>query len=426
MKLLLRAARLIDPALPGPGPRRDWYLDGGVLRPAADAPADAEVLTGTDLCVSVGWFDARVHGTDPGYEAKEDLHSLSRAAAAGGFTEVALLPNTRPVVQTKEGLHYIRRFSEGDAVRLLPMAALTVGTDGQDFTELLDLHTAGALAFTDGVRPIWNADLLVKSLQYLAQVGGLVVQRPEEPTLTRHGQMHEGPMSTRLGLKGIPALNEELSVQRDLALLAYAAETFALHPRLHFATLSTAGAVAQIRQARARGLAVTADVAAHQLALTDEALADFDTHKKVNPPLRREADRQALWAGLADGTIDAIVSDHHPQDDESKNLEFDQAEFGMSALETAFAVANTHRGPVPLERIIAALTTGPRRVFNRPAPVLAEGQPAHLTVFDAAARWTVRPERFRSKSHHSAFAGTELTGRVLAIIHNGHVVRQDQ
>lgn len=425
MKVLIRAARLLDPTSPDHGQRRDWYVEEGILRPANEADSSAERIEGADLHLSAGWFDGRVHGKDPGSEQKEDLASLVRAAAAGGFTEVALLPNTKPIVQTKESLHYVRRFSEHQVVALHPMAALSLGCEGHDFTELLDLHRAGALAFTDGERPIWNADLLVKTLQYLAQVGGLVVQRPEEPTLTRHGQMHEGRMSTRLGLKGIPALNEELVVNRDLALLAYAAQTFDLHPRLHFATLSTAGAVEAIRQAKARGLAVTADVAAHQLALTDEALADFDTRKKVSPPLRSEADRQALWVGLADGTIDAVVSDHNPQDDESKNLEFDQAEFGLSAIETAFAVANTHRGEVPLERLVAALTTGPRRVYSRTVPALAEGQRASLTVFDPTARWTVRPEALRSKSKHTPFAGTELTGRVVAILHNGQLARND-
>jgi dihydroorotase len=425
MKVLIRAARLLDPASPDHGQRRDWYVENGVLRPLNEAPAEAEVLEGSDLHLSVGWFDGRVHGKDPGSEQKEDLTSLSRAAAAGGFTEIGLLPNTKPVGQTKESLHYVRRFSQDQPVVLHPMAALTLGCEGHDFTELLDLHQAGALAFTDGERPVWNADLLVKTLQYLAQVGGLVVQRPEEPTLTRHGQMHEGLVSTRLGLKGIPALNEELVVSRDLALLDYAAQTFDLRPRLHFATLSTAGAVELVRQAKARGLAVTADVAAHQLALTDEALADFDTRKKVNPPLRSEADRRALWVGLADGTIDAVVSDHNPQDDESKNLEFDLAEFGMSSLETTFAVANTHRGEVPLERLVAALTTGPRTVFSRPVPALTEGQLVNLTVFDPTARWTVRAGTFRSKSKHTPFEGTELTGRVVAILHNGQLVRND-
>ncbi len=424
MNLLIRLARVVFPGSPHHGQVRDLLIQDGTLARLGenlDVAAD-QILESPALHVSAGWFDLRAHAKDPGYEAKEDLATLSRAAAAGGFTDVALLPNTKPLVQTKEGVQYLRRFGEAQLVSLHPMAALTLNAEGHDFTEMLDLHHAGAVAFTDGEQPSWNADLLLKSLQYLAPVGGLVVNRPEEPTLARFGQMHEGLVSTRLGLKGLPPMAEELMIARDLRLLEYLLDVGGAQPRLHFALLSSAGAVELVRQAKKRGLPVSADVAAHHLALTDEALTGFDTNLKVAPPFRTEADRQALWAGLADDTIDAIVSDHHPHDVESKHLEFDQAEFGAVGLETAFAVANTFNGgTLTLERLIKKFTTTPRRLLNQPQPVFAEGQPAHLTCFDPSLTWTPTETSLRSRAKNSPFLGTTLTGKALAVVGNGRV-----
>jgi dihydroorotase len=426
MNLLIRSARVLFPDSPHHGQVRDVLVADGRLARLGENLPDAGVdtiLEGPNLHLSAGWFDLRAHAKDPGYEAKEDLATLSRAAVAGGFTEVALLPNTKPVVQTKEGVQYVRRFGEGQLVRLHPMAALTLNTEGREFTEMLDLHHAGAVAFTDGEHPSWNADLLLKSLQYLAPVGGLVVNRPEEPMLAKFGQMHEGLVSTRLGLKGLPPMAEELMVERDLRLLEYLlAQPDAPTPRLHFSLLSSAGAVELIRRAKQRGLPVSADVAAHHLALTDETLRGFDTNLKVTPPFRTEADRRALWAGLADGTIDAIVSDHHPHDVESKHLEFDQAEFGAVGLETAFAVANTYNeNALTLSQLVEKFTAAPRRLLNLPPPVFAEGQPANLTVFDPDLTWTPTETNLRSRAKNSPFLGVPLRGRALGVVNQGRV-----
>lgn len=423
--LLVRSARLLAPGSVHHDQTRDLLIEHGRLvrigEPGTLGDAStAQVLEGANLHVSSGWFDLRAHAKDPGYEAKEDLATLSRAAAAGGFTEVALLPNTNPIVQTKEGVQYLRRFGEGQLVTLHPMAALTQQTEGHDFTEMLDLHHAGAVAFTDGERPAWNADLLLKSLQYLAPMGGLVINRPEEPTLARFGQMHEGPVSTRLGMKGLPPLAEELMIERDLRLLAYLLDGTGPKPRLHFALLSSAGAVELMRQAKRRGLPVSADVAAHHLALTDEALTGFSTNLKVTPPLRTEADRLALWAGLADGTIDAIVSDHHPHDVESKHLEFDQAEFGAVGLETAFAVANTYNeGQLSLAGLIEKLTDAPRRLLGLSVPVFEQNELLNLTVFDPTTEWTPTEAGLRSRAKNSPFLGATLRGRAVAVVNKG-------
>ncbi|MCY7350237.1 MAG: dihydroorotase [Cytophagaceae bacterium] len=425
--LLIRSARLLAPGSAHHNQVRDLLIRQGQLtridEPGRiDYDSSGPVLEGTNLHVSAGWFDLRAHAKDPGYEAKEDLATLSRAAAAGGFTEVALLPNTKPIVQTKEGVQYLRRFGETQLVTLHPMAALTLETDGHDFTEMLDLHHAGAVAFTDGERSAWNADLLLKSLQYLAPVGGLVINRPEEPTLAYFGQMHEGLVSTRLGMKGLPPLAEELMIERDLRLLDYLLQQAGPKPRLHVALLSSVGAVELVRQAKRRGLPVSADVAAHHLALTDEALTGFDTNLKVSPPFRTEADRLALWAGLADGTINAIVTDHHPHDVESKHLEFDQAEFGAIGLETAFAVANTYNaGQLSLENLIEKWTDAPRRLLGLPLPVFEENKSLNLTVFDPTLEWTPTETGLHSRAKNSPFLGITLRGRAVAVINKGQV-----
>lgn len=421
MNLLFRSARILDPLSPFHQQVLDVWVENGVIRKIGEnlpaAPAGQEIQA-QGLSLSPGWLDLRVHAKDPGYEAKEDLYSLRRAAVAGGFTEIVLLPNTKPVAQTKESLGYFRRFSEEQVVTFLPAAALTLGCDGKDFTEMLDLHHAGAAAYTDGEHPVWNADILLKSLQYLAQVNGLLIQRPEEPTLTVHGQMHEGTVSTLLGMRGIPAMAEELVIQRDLRLLEYAVETFDLRPRLHFSLVSTGRSVQMIREAKAKGLPVTCDTAAHYLAFTDGDLVSFDTNLKVMPPFRPASEIDALRAGLLDGTIDALVSDHYPQDAESKNLEFDLAEFGISSLETTFATALTY-GNLGLEKVLELFTTRPRAVLGRTPVTIAEGQIANLTVFNPEEEWTVTPADWKSKGRNTPFFGKTLKGRVLGIVNQG-------
>jgi dihydroorotase len=344
-----------------------------------------EIIEGENLCVSLGWFDMRVHAKDPGYEHKESLYSLEKAALAGGFSEIALLPNTKPTVQTRESVHYLRK--SGDIIKFHPLAAVTLKCEGKDFTEMIDLHHAGAVAFTDGEHPIQNPDIFLKTLQYLSPIGSLLINRPEDSDLTHFGQMHEGSVSTLIGMKGMPQMAEEIMVMRDLKLLEYVVDTpFAevdtTLPLLHFACISSAESVELIRQAKAKGLPISADVAVHQLCFTEDDLMGFDTNFKVNPPFRTQKDVAALWAGLADGTIDTIVSDHNPQDDESKNLEFDMADFGIIGLETLFGVANTYNVGLSLEDLIDKITIQPRKILRLTVPQIAEGTKANLTVFE--------------------------------------------
>lgn len=369
------------------------------------------------LCVSPGWVDLYAQVGEPGLEHKEDIESLAAAAAAGGFTDVLCMPNVQPIVQTKGAIHFLKAKAASLSVNLLPVGAVTVDTQGKELTEMIDLQRAGAAAFSDGAKPVQGAEVIVKALQYLQPFDGILMNRPEHTRLAEYGQMHEGIVSTQLGMKGIPALAEEVMVTRDLQLLEYTGG------RLHFSLISTAAAVNAIRQAKAKGLQVTCDVASYQLAFTDATIAPFDTNFKVSPPFRSEADREAILQGLADGTIDAVVSGHQPQDTESKKLEFDLAEFGIINLETAFAVANsTTRNTLALEILIEKLTAMPRQILRLPACSIAEGEAACLTLFNPDLKWKPTIESIRSKSKNSPFMGQELTGKVIGIVNKGQLV----
>ena len=433
MNLLLRSVKIVDKASPLNGQVRDLLLQEGRIARIGEALAaeGAEVREGRGWCVSPGWVDMRVASRDPGYEHEEDLDSVRRAAARGGFTEIMLLPNSRPVVDAKDTLNYVRQPRPEQPVRVHVAAAVTRKAEGVDFTEMIDLHHAGAVAFTDGEVPIQNADILLKALLYLRPLNALLINRPEDRQLTLFGQMNEGITSTLLGLKGMPALGEEMMLSRDLKLLAYATEKVGPPqgdgddpdhkplPQLHVSMLSTARAVALIREAKAQGLPVSCDVAAHQLAHDDTALMGFDTNLKVNPPFRAPSDIAALRAGLADGTIDCIVSDHSPHDEENKNVEFDQAEFGITALETAFSLAQMHSG-LSLEDIVEKFTTHPRKILRLPEVHIAENQPANLTIFAPDKTWNF--EKSFSKSKNTPFLGQELRGRVVWVVNGGKFV----
>lgn len=430
MHLLIRSARVVDAPSPLNNQVVDLHIENGLIRRINPSGSDTplaetdgvRVIEADNLHVSAGWVDGRAAASDPGYEHRESLTDLARAAAAGGFTDVVMLPNTKPAIDAKDTLGYVRRMGEGQPARLHATAAITKGTYGEDFTDMIDLHRAGAIAFTDGDHPLQNPDLLLKTLQYLQPFGGLLINRPEDIQLTRYGQMHEGEQSTRLGLKGLPAMAEAMLIARDLRLLRYVLPesgkgqmAYGDVPMLHFACLSSAESVALMREAKAQGLPVSCDVAAHQLLFIDTDLAGFDTNLKVNPPFRSPADVEALWAGLADGTIDLIVTDHHPHDEESKNLEFDMAEFGITGLETAVSALLTHAGDrLPLATLIERLTVGPRRVLRLPPVTVAEGQAAALTLFDPTMMWTY--DKPVTPAKNSPFLGKSLTGKAIATV----------
>ncbi|MEA5460511.1 dihydroorotase [Arcicella sp. LKC2W] len=421
MKTLIRSAKIICKSSEFHGQTKDIFIENGIISQIGDF-VDMEVddiIEGEDICVSVGWFDMRVHAKEPGHEYKESLESMEETALAGGFSEIALLPNTQPVVQTRESVNYLKR--SGVKVKFHPMAAVTLKCEGKDFTEMIDLHEAGAVAFTDGEHPIQNPDIFLKSLQYLTQFGGLLINHPEDTHLTHFGQMHDGTVSTFLGMKGMPQMAEEIMLMRDLKILEYVMQTpfsqgFTDESILHFSCISSAQTINFIRMGKDMGLPISCDVAAHQLCFTENDLVDFDTNLKVNPPFRTQEDVDALWEGLADGTIDVIVSDHNPHDEESKKLEFDMAEFGVIGLETVFSSINTNNEKLSLEEIIEKITDNPRRILRLTNPTIKEGEKANLTVFAPNKTWVYEEKKIVSKSRNSPFIGKTLKGKVIRVI----------
>ena len=418
--LLIRSVKIVDSRSPYHGQTKDILIDDGTIVQIEDSleVAEAEILSGSNWHISPGWVDMRVSAYDPGYEHKEDLSSACDAAQAGGFTEIAVLPNTKPALDSKDTLIYVKHKARGKIVNVHPIGAVTKSCEGKDFTEMIDLAHAGAVAFSDGIHSLYNTHIFLKSLQYLQQVNRVLMNRPEDHDLTVFGQMNEGQSSTLLGWRGIPSIAEELTIMRDLKLLEYVGVNSEV-PILHISTISTANSVALIREAKKKGLPVSCDIAAHQIAFDDTVLGDFDTHYKVNPPFRTQNDIEALWEGLADGTIDAVVSDHNPQDEESKNLEFDLAEFGITGLETAFALLNTYRQKVELEQIVNKLTHRPREILRLPEVSIAEGNKANLTIFDPALDWIFTETHSQSKN--TPFLGKPLKGKALYVLNRNMV-----
>ena len=422
MKVLIRSVRIIDKKSPFHGQVKDILIRDGKIAQIGDALSEegAEEKQGNGLCVSAGWVDMRVASRDPGFEQKEDIDSVREAAAHGGFTEIVLLPNSEPVVHSKDTLNYIKNSGRGGLVKLHVAAAVTRKAEGVDFTEMIDLHTAGAVAFTDGEHPVQNADLFLKTILYLQPLNALLMNRPEDRQLTVFGQMHEGITSTLIGMKGMPSLAEEMMLNRDLKLLEYALEKSSIdltgQPILHISLVSTKEAVALIREAKKNGLPVSCDVAAHQLAYEDKDLIDFDTNLKVNPPFRSTSDHDAIRQGLSDGTIDAIVSDHTPHDEESKNLEFDHADFGITGLETAYSLAVMFSG-LDTEDIVEKFTSQPRFILRLEEIAVSEGSEANLTFFEPETEWVF--EKTYSKSKNTPFLGKTLKGAVRGVFNNG-------
>jgi dihydroorotase len=359
--------------------------------------------------VSAGFFDIRCTINDPGQEHKEDISSLSKAAQAGGYTQLAVLRHDKPAIQSKDAIQYIKQNSQKSNVDLLPIAAVTNQYEGKELAELIDLHHAGAVAFSDGNHCISNSGVLSLALQYVKQFDGLVLQHAEDDKLTQYGLMHEGLQSASLGLKGMPSLAEELIIMRDLELLQY------VDGKIHFSHISTQKSVALIKQAKEKGLSVTCDVAVANLCHTDQALSNFDPNYKVNPPLRTEQDRQALWNGLADGTIDAISTDHHPQDQESKFLEFDLADFGMATLETTFSLLLAHKpSTMSLSTLISKFTNNPRAILKQKLVHFEENSEAIFTIFDPHLEWIYSRANAKTKAFNSPYFQNKLKGKVLA------------
>ena len=416
MEILLKSVEIVDRHSPLNHKRRNILVKNGIIEKisAGSIPAN-RVLDAKGMKVSLGWFDMRAHFCDPGLESREDLESGRKAATAGGFTDVLLQPNTEPVVSTKNEVSYLLKGNPSNLTQLHVSGAVTTKTEGTELTEMIDLYHAGAVAFTDGHQPLWHTDVFGKALQYLRKTDSLLINRPDDQMLSAHGQMNEGLNSTLLGMPGIPALAEELMVARDLALLEYHGG------RLHIANVSTVQSINLIKQAKKKGLKVSCDIAAHQLIYDDALLDDFNTNFKVNPPLREVRTVKALRKALADGIIDVLVSDHRPQDEEGKKLEFDLASFGMIGIQEMPALVTQLSAHIELSRLIEALTYGPRELLGMAMPKISQGAKAVLTVFDEQASWELNDKTNCSRSRNTPNFGKSLQGKARVVINGSQI-----
>jgi dihydroorotase len=421
--LLIRGGTVIDPASHLHG-RRDLLVRDGRIAEVSDA-IDGETLTGATVIpaehclVLPGLIDMHVHLREPGYEYRETVETGGRAAAAGGFTAVACMANTNPVNDNAAVTEYIReRAQAAGLVRVYPIGAVSKELKGEQLAEIGEMQRAGIVAVSDDGMPIMNGGLMRRALEYTAMFGLPVIVHEEDRLIAAEGVMNEGAMSLRLGLKGMPAAAEEAMIARDLTLLARTGG------RLHVAHVSTAGAVELVRAAKQRGLPVTAEAAPHHFTLTEAAVEGYNTHAKMNPPLRTQRDVQAVRLGLADGAIDAIASDHAPHHRDEKDVEFDRALNGVVGLETTLPLALrlADESRIPLDTIVAAMTVNPARILGLPLGTLAVGAEADITVVDPTRRWTVRAAGFRSKGRSTPFEGMEMQGQAVVTIVGGRIV----
>jgi dihydroorotase len=424
--LFIEGGRVIDPASGVDGVRTVVVKDGSIAEVAerAERPRDARAIDARGRWVTPGFVDLHVHLREPGQEYKETVATGAAAAVAGGFTTICAMPNTKPVNDTASVTELVlARAAAAGLARVLPVGCISKGQAGEELAEYGELRAAGCVAVSDDGKPVVSSALMRRALEYAKAFGLPLAVHEEDPLLAGKGAMHEGAVATRLGLKGIPGAAEEVMVLRDLALLELTGG------RLHVQHVSTRGSVRAIREAKRRGLPVTAEAAPHHLSLTDEAVAasGYSTDLKMNPPLRSAEDVAALREGLADGTIDAIATDHAPHSAVEKDLEFDAAMNGIVGLETAFAVCLelVRAGALPERRLVEALTAGPARAFALAAGTLAPGAPADVAVLDPAAEWVLDPDRLRSKSRNTPWKGKRLVGRCVYTMVGGRIVHEE-
>jgi dihydroorotase len=412
MKILIQSPQILDSRSPFHQKEKNVLINNGRIEQIGDKNFSADrTIKAEGMLLSIGWFDLGTFIGDPGLEHREDLASAAKVAIAGGFTELAMLPNTQPSVQTKNEISYITRLNENRLLQIHAMASVTKNNKGEELTEMIDLHEAGAIAFTDGLKPIWHTDIVLKALQYLQKFNGVLIDHPEDTWLNLFGQMHEGVNSTRLGLKGMPRIAEEIVIGKHIELLNYAGG------KLHLSRISTAKSVELVKAAKKR-LKLSCDITAYQPLYDDSYLSDFDTNYKVSPPLREKADNEALIRGLKDGTIDVICSGHLPQDDESKNLEFDLADFGITNLQTFGMNLTALSKYVDWSTLLEKVTAGPRQVLGIEVPIIDEGVKANLTLFDPNKSWVLDERTNLSKSRNSPWFGKELKGKAVAVFNN--------
>jgi dihydroorotase len=415
MKLLIKQACITDPLSSHHGTIQDILIDQGSIRaiaPLIDEKAD-QVIDQKGLRISPGWVDIFSNFADPGFEFKETLETGSAAAAAGGFTDVFLIPDTLPVTDNKSQVEFIQHRNGGLPVTIHAIGAITKNLDGRHLAEMYDMKNSGAIAFSDGLHPVQSSGVLVKALQYVKAFQGVIIQIPDDTSISPNGLIHEGIISTRLGLPGKPMMSEELIIARDIKLARYT------ESRIHFTGVTSPKSIEYIRRGKEGGLDVTCSVTPYHLFFNDDALLEYDTNLKVYPPLRPESVVSQLRQAVLDGTIDCIAAHHLPHEYDSKILEFEHAKFGMTGLETAYAVIQTLFPTLSAEKIFALFGGNARKIFHLDPCTIEKGSVGNLTLYDPGKEWVFDLAKTYSKSKNSAFHGESFTGKAVGTITKG-------
>jgi len=408
--ILIKNAKIIQPRSPHNNMRMDILVKNGSIKKIGEKLSGdkAQTITSPNLHVSIGWLDIGTICSEPGFEHRETLDSLSRTAAAGGYTAIAPFPNTYPVLDNKSAIQFLLNSTKKHVVDYLPVAAVSKACKGEDMTEMIDLSANGAVAFSDGLKNITSSGLLLRALQYSKVVDGLVIHHPSDPGIANGNDVHEGEVSTGLGLKACPALSELMILERDIQLANYAEARLLVH------NISSAESTARLAGLKSKNIYVS--VPYLNLCKTDTSIAAFDVNYKVSPPVRSEQDRSTLMTALKEGSIDCITSNHVPLEEELKKKEFVYAESGAAGLQTVFAGLCSFADQLSLNRLVSCLAYNPRKVLGLPVPAIEEGAKANLTLFDPDDSWTLDARTNASKSKNSPFWGQELKGKVIGVI----------
>ena len=416
MKILIKQAKIIDSSSKHNNKICDILINNNKIEKIAkkiQIDSDTKIYKNENLHVSQGWFDMHVNFGQPGFEQRETIENGLNAAAKGGFTEVLLMPNTNPSIDNSSMIDFIKGFSKRNVVKIQVAGNLTVSQEGKNIVEIHDMTNNGCIAFTDDKKSIQNNELMKIAMLYIKNSNSLLMNFPNDSKIQKNGVINEGKISTQLGLKGIPNIAEEMMLDRDITLCDYT------ESKIHESYISTERSVDKIKKAKEKGINVTSDVALHNIFLTEEQVNNFDTRFKVLPPLRTKNDNKAIINGLKDGTIDVITSDHNPFEEETKKLEFDNAEFGIIGLESAFGLINKHlEKHLTLNEIIDKISNNPRKILGLKNNSIEEGNYANLTLFNPSNKWEFKESDIVSKSKNSPFVGEELKGKALAIYNN--------